>query len=797
MRHNFLYSLVLLFLCYATLTVNAQTEDKLVYLEDDYRFLPEKLVDFEHLTVKLRIDPLEKKVLASARFLFRQIRSDVDSVVLLAKDFSIQQVTIDRIPVRYSLIDKDLIVNLPVNTKKGASHALRIDYEVFPDSELYFIGWDDTTNRKRKQIWAHRPYYWLPYADDRLTTDFHITFDAHYKVFSNGVRESVQFNNDGTATWHYKMYRNHPFFSTALIIGDYDWESTSTAKGLPVELWYYPDRKTSVEPTYRYMHDMIAFCENEFDFPYPYEIYRQAPVTDYLFGGMETTTSTIFGDFMHIDKRAFWERNYINVNIHELVHQWFGNYISHLRHKDVWLTESFATYYAKLFEKQVFGNEYYEWERLKEHKRVIEASSKDNYPLAHSRGGVDRWYPKGSLVLDMLRDELGEHDFRKAINFYLKSHPYQEVWTPELIRDIHESTGRSMDWFFDQWVERGGEPHFGLSYTKEPFGIAINAQQLQDINNLRPVFKVPVQIEVWFADGSMISKKFLIDSANMTLPIQWEDQKSIDFVLFDPGARILKTVDFPRTIQELSAQLSKAKHLIDRYDALVAMQPFPIVQKREVLISCFAKESFHLTKAEIVRQLSADNFPSSNQLIIGALADKDPLVRREAISGLQLWHQIPEELISLLLRDESYSNIRIALEKLSSLYPERTDEWLETTRNETGFPGMNIRISWLRMAIAVGHKEFLTELTDYAGLSFDFTTRINAIQALLSLNQFDEAICDNLIEASLHWNFKLNSVAIDALRKYYAAEFNKTIIDNRIGRLEGDNDELIRSIRKK
>ncbi len=94
-------------------------------------------------------------------------------------------------------------------------------YTSKPKYDLFFIGWNEPALRDNKQIWAHRPFHWLPYYGDRLTTDMQITFDGRYKVMTNGVRESVKENKDGTRTWHYKMYKEHPFFSTCLVIGDY------------------------------------------------------------------------------------------------------------------------------------------------------------------------------------------------------------------------------------------------------------------------------------------------------------------------------------------------------------------------------------------------------------------------------------------------------------------------------------------------------------------------------------------------------------------------------------------------
>lgn len=764
---------LLLLICHYSV---AQNDQIVSYFYDEHRYQPEKLIDLEHLTARISIDPLKKQVTGNAAFLFSQTRNNVDSAVFFAPEFSINYVRIDRKDASYKQIGDHIIVSLPEYTKKGATHELRIDYFVRPSFDLFFVGWDDATHRRAKQIWAHRPYRWLPFADDRLTVDMFVTFDENFLVFSNGVREKVTQNTDKTKTWHYKMYRNHPYFSTALVIGDYRFQEFMTKKGLPCELWYYPERSGSVAPTYRYMAEMIAWCENEFALPYPYEVYRQASVADYLYGGMETTTSTIFGDYMHIDERAFWERNYVNVNIHELVHQWFGNYISHLRPSDVWLTESFATYYAKLFERDIFGEEHYQWERIREKQRVLTAAEKDRLPLAHSNSGIDRWYPKGSLVLDMLRDELGDKDFRRVMTHYLKQHAYQEAWTPDLMRAVQEVTGRSADSFFEQWVLRGGEPNLRIDQHIYSNKLHISIRQVQTADELQPLFRFPVVIEIHFDDGSFSSQSVHIGQVEQVFEHQWDGPKKVTFVLFDPGDRILKSIVFPRSTKALVAQAKSAANLVDRYEAIIALRQTDIADKKEALIDQYYREKFHLNKSEILAQLADDSGSKSRELFSVALTDTDPLVRRAAYHNLKTHHYLNNDLQIKMLSDTSYSNVVAALRKLTELYPEKTSYFLQLTAHEEGFPGRNIRIEWLRMAIAAGDTTFLAELIDYAGRSFDFTTRINAINALASLDYLDEPFAAQLLDAYVHWNFRLQPVAESVIIDYMQDSLKRKIL---------------------
>ena len=75
--------------------------------------------------------------------------------------------------------------------------------------------------------------------------------------------------------------------------------------------------------------------------------------------------------------------------------------------------------YAKHFERSVFGEDYFQWERNMEMRRAMSADDKNDLPIAHSESGSSRHYPKGSFVIDMLREAAGgDEAYKKVINEY-------------------------------------------------------------------------------------------------------------------------------------------------------------------------------------------------------------------------------------------------------------------------------------------------------------------------------------------------------------------------------------------
>jgi aminopeptidase N len=756
MRKRILY--LFLFTCLSNVLLNAQRKT-VTYYDDPSSAYEEKVIDVKHLSAFIEIDPYTKSVKGKAVFSFIPLRNEIDSFIFNIPDINISQAEINNSKVKFIKKGENLII-YPENehiAKDG--NKITFVYTSSNSRYLYTTGWDDPKGLMRKEVWAHRPNSWLPYITARITVDMHIKFDSRYNVFSNGIRDSITVNSDNTKTWHYSMPAPHPFFSTALVIGDYKWKDLKTESGIPLELWYYPDQEDRFETAYKYSREMFSFFEKELGFHYPWALYRQVPVADYLYGAMETTTSTIFGDFMFVDDRAWWMRNYVNVNAHELAHQWFGNYITHIPHSDVWLTESFATYYAKLFERSIYGEDFYQNDRNNEMLKASELSVLNNNPLRSGFAGTQRIYQKGSLVLDMLMDVMGDENFRKAMNHYLNKFAYTDAETKDFERAIWESTGISIPWFFDEWLYRGGEPEYTVSWNRieNRNAININVKQTHKIDSLVRLFKMPVGIDIYFTDHTKISTKKWIENQSIDIVVDFPEGKHVSFVLFDPARRIFKTLKFERNYDELISQAGFAVNMIDRNEALFALRDKNFQNKLKDLSEIYYKEQFHLNKSEIILQLK--DSVNTISLLKNAINDEDAMVRRAVVNNISTVPSALQKDYEKLLKDKDYFIVEKSLENLCSSFPKNIDKYLKTTSAEIGWRGKNIRIKWLEIAVKSVKLEYIERLKDYSSISYEFETRKNALEAIYRLNYFDSTVAFNLLKAYSYWNFKLSEPA--------------------------------------
>ena len=251
---------------------------------------------------------------------------------------------------------------------------------------------------------------------------------------------------------------NNPMSSylLAFAIGKYKKDTLTTTSNIPLELYSYPGHFLKVEPTYRYTGEIMDFLENEIGFPYPWQNYKQVPVQDFLYAGMENTGTTIFSDSFLIDSLAFIDKNYVSVNAHEMAHQWFGNLVTEVEAKDHWLHEGFATYYSLLAERELFGDEYYYW-KLFESAQALK--NQEGEALKDPKASSLTFYEKGAWALVMLREAIGDKAFRSAIERFLQAYAFKNATIEDFLGIVQQETSTDLKTFEETWLESTEFPY--------------------------------------------------------------------------------------------------------------------------------------------------------------------------------------------------------------------------------------------------------------------------------------------------------------------------------------------------
>ncbi|WMI64675.1 M1 family metallopeptidase [Aestuariibaculum sp. YM273] len=413
------------------------------------------VVDFKRAAVSVSFQPEMKKVLGEVDYSLEILKS-TDSIFLDAVSMEFSQVMLNGNLVDFRNDSKRLWIKHKF--KKGKTYDLSFKYKAQPKKALYFIDWEYPEGNK--QIWTQgQGKYtsnWLPSIDDmndKIEFDLSIIFNKNYEVIANGKLIEKQISHS-TMTWHYDMQKPMASYLVALVIGKYDKQIEYSERGVHLEMYYYPKDSLKFEPTYRYTKQMFDFLEGEIGVPYPWQNYKQIPVKDFLYAGMENTSATIFSDAFVVNDTAFVDKNYVNVNAHELAHQWFGDLVTETSGTHHWLQEGFATYYALLAERDVFGDNYYYW-RLYEYLQELDVQDKSggSTALLNPKSSSTTFYKKGAWVLHLLREQVGDEAFREAVKHYLNKNAFKNVQTEDFIREVEQASKQDLSKFVKLWLE--------------------------------------------------------------------------------------------------------------------------------------------------------------------------------------------------------------------------------------------------------------------------------------------------------------------------------------------------------
>lgn len=413
-------------------------------------------VDFKTLNAEITFQPDHKAVKGELEYTF-SMKENADSIYLDGKKMKAE--LSDDSPLEAKLHSTDKKIWLVHNFKAKTDYTVKFTYETQnPEKALYFIGWD---NKGSNQIWSQgegkHNSYWLPSIDDKNDK---IVFNMTYKVpedytaIGNGSLKSHK-NADGQEVWHYTMENPMSSYLVAVAVGKYDKKSLNSTNGTPLELYYEPKDSGNIEPTYRYSKEIFDFLEDEIGVDYPWENYKQIPVRDFLYAGMENTTATIFAESFFTDSIGFIDRNYVNVNAHELAHQWFGDLVTEQSSEDHWLQEGFATYYALLAEKKVFGEKDFYYKLYKNAEDLKEQSDNgEGQALTNPEANSLTFYQKGAWALHILREKIGNEAFKTGIRNYLEKHKFETVTTDDFITEMEKSSGEDLSGFVDKWLNQ-------------------------------------------------------------------------------------------------------------------------------------------------------------------------------------------------------------------------------------------------------------------------------------------------------------------------------------------------------
>ncbi|MEB3827957.1 M1 family metallopeptidase [Phormidium sp. CCY1219] len=620
---------------------------------------PDRPGQVEHIFLDLNLDIPNQSYQGTCSIRLMPVRSGIDRLTLDAVNLNIETVKVGDTAQEFEYDGESLTIILETPTEADSPITLAIAYRVEkPQRGIYFIAPDKHYPHKSVQVWTQGEdedsRFWFPcfdYPGQLATSEIRVRVPKPYVAISNGELISTE-EKSNSKIYHWLQKQVHPTYLMTLAVGDFA-EIRDEWNGKPVVYYVEKGREEDARRSMGKTPRKIEFFSKAFGYPYPYPKYAQVCVEDFIFGGMENTSTTLLTDRCLLDERASLDNQRTESLVaHELAHQWFGDLLVIKHWSHAWIKEGMASYSEVLWTESEYGADDAAYYLLKEARSYLnEDKTRYRRPMVTHvyREAIELYdrhlYEKGACVYHMIRAELGDELFYKAIHTFVNDNAHQTVETVDLLRAIEKATGRNLMFLFDQYVYRGGHPDYKVAYAWDSENklakVTVTQSHVKTTGenaNEKELFDLKIPIGFGYKPDS---KKETAEIKSFTVRVREREQsfyfslpEKPDFISFDVGNHHLKTVKLEYGMAELKAQLKHDPDPVSRIYAAEALAKKGGLEAVNVLGKALKKDSFWGVRVEVAKQLAKIKLDQTFAALAKGLKDDDARVRAATIQAL-------------------------------------------------------------------------------------------------------------------------------------------------------------------
>jgi len=533
-------------------------------------------VDAQHYKLEIEVLFGSKTVKGTNTATFKSLVNGLKSLDLdLTTALQVNGVTMGGKPVTFSRPTNLVRITLDKTYNKDQSFTVAVSYSGTPGrggfGGFVFTQHGSFSNRTDLAWTLSEPWnarLWWPTKDspdDKATAEIWVTTPDSLTAVSNGLLQGTDTLSSNRKRFRWKTtYQMAPYL-LAISVTDYRKrvdKYTHLSANMPVEFYVFPESWNSWQSGLNLIVPMLqVFSDVYGQYPFVNEKYGIVQFT--FSGGMEHQTITGQSSV------SGW------LSAHELAHQWWGDMITCATWKDIWLNEGFATFSEALWEERKAGGSVAAYHSRMRYRKPRSSSGTVYVYNPTSTSTIfngTNVYQKGAWVVHQLRHVLGDTAFFKALLDYRKTYSGQSVTTAQFQQSVEQSTGMKLDWFFDQWVYKGGAPVYSYAWKNARQGNQDYLYlQIEQTQTSRPVFIMPMDVRVTTSTGT---KTYVV----------WDDERKDQFAV---------AIDAPAT----SVQLDPDQWILRGSNSIFTgsyQQPHFAVDTREIDVVKGGRSGLHM-----------------------------------------------------------------------------------------------------------------------------------------------------------------------------------------------------------
>ncbi|WP_432105208.1 M1 family metallopeptidase [Streptomyces sp. bgisy091] len=415
--------------------------------------------DVTHYALDLDVGPSAERLSGTAVITARATR-DLSAFNLDLAGLDVQSVTVEGRPAAVNRAGTELTLRparaVAAHLREGRTFRTVVRYSGSPlivkDADGSEEGWLRTDDGAVALGEPTGSMAWFPgnhHPRDKAAYDVRITVPEGRTAVSNGEQVSRR-TAAGRTTFHWRTREPMASYLATVAVGRYTVRRTTTGGGLPVVTAVEPSAARASAGALARIPEVLAWGEKRFG-PYPFSsagaIVGRPGDAGYA---LETQNRPFFPGPPDID-----------LLVHELAHQWFGDSVTPASWRDMWLNEGFATYAEWLWSEDHGGAS------AQEHFREAYADEANwAFPASDPPGPEDLSRPpvygRGAMVVHRIRQVLDDDAaFFGIVRGWLSEHRHGNASTAEFTAYVEEKSGLDLTELWDTWLAGDGRPDMG------------------------------------------------------------------------------------------------------------------------------------------------------------------------------------------------------------------------------------------------------------------------------------------------------------------------------------------------
>ena len=476
---------------------------------------------------------------------------------------------------------------------------------IVKEKGLQFVKGDQTLGLISPEgIYLSNTTHWYPDKPDSLSKFLiEATVPEPFRIVTQGELISENLKEGFLRS---KWVNELPAESLTLVAGKYSVKSR-TVDGVKISTYFFHEEDRLSEAFLNGAEEYLKIY-SELLGSYPFKKFDI--VQNFFSSGYGFPTFTLLAPEAIRQGKEFLRPGALD---HEIVHSWWGHYVSLKPGAGNWV-EALTTYCANYYYKELrMGKEVarkYRQDVMQ--KYAVQVVPSKDYSLRRFEGKeteVDGQigYGKGSMVFHMLRRMVGKDLFFSILRQFAVQYGGKQASWEDIKRIFEETSGQRLDDFFSQWLDRPGGPQIKLENVRVQTvstGHVVSGEVVQE----GEIYQLVLPIEV---DEGLEKKRLFLEVSKRRSPFSMEVSRVPLTLTLDPDDHLFRRLSPEEITPALNALLEDREKIF-----IVSDQEDDESRKIYLELARMAKEQ---KGGEIlsIREVTEEKLRNSSVMLLG------------------------------------------------------------------------------------------------------------------------------------------------------------------------------------